>query len=144
MNALLFQAAFALAAPSWALMILAPRWRWTRRIAGSPLIVLAPLAVWPIAIAPHFPSFAAEMLSPDLAGVQSLFANPAVVVAVWAHLIAFDLFIGRWIYLDAHDLHPLVVGPILFLTILLSPIGLTVYLIIRTLRTPQLTNSTRQ
>jgi hypothetical protein len=136
MNALLFQLAFALAAPFWALMILAPRWRWTRRIAASPLIALAPLAVWPVAIAPHFPSFAAEMLSPDLAGVHALLATPAVVVAVWAHLIAFDLFIGRWIHLDAQDLHlhPLLVGPILFLTILLSPIGLTLYLILRTLR----------
>ncbi len=83
MNALLFQLAFLLAAPFWALMILAPRRRWTRRIVTSPLIVLAPLAIWPFAIAPHFPSFAAEMLAPDLPGVASLFAEPAVVVAVW-------------------------------------------------------------
>ncbi|MFI5842917.1 ABA4-like family protein [Catenuloplanes sp. NPDC051500] len=138
MNALLFRLAFALAAPFWALMILAPRWRWTRRIAASPLIVLAPLSIWPVAIGSDFGPFATEMLNPDLDGVRALFASPGVVTAVWAHLIAFDLFIGRWMYLDARDrgLHPLVVSPILFLTIFLSPIGLTLYLAVRTLRRP--------
>ncbi|GAB7043562.1 MULTISPECIES: ABA4-like family protein [Catenuloplanes] len=146
MNAVLFPLAFLLAVPFWALMILAPGRSVTRRIAGSPLIVLAPLAVWPVAIAPDFTAFAAEMLSPDLAGVQALFLRPGVVTAVWAHLIAFDLFVGRWIHLDARDrgLHPLLVGPILVLTILLSPIGLALYLALRALRRPQPTNSTSQ
>jgi len=55
---------------------------------------------------------------------------------VWAHLIAFDLFIGRWMYLDSRSLRisGLVMAPILVLTILLSPFGLTLYLIIRTVR----------
>ncbi|MDP9797416.1 hypothetical protein J2S43_005928 [Catenuloplanes nepalensis] len=109
--------------------------------------MLAPLSVWPFALGADFPAFAAEMLSPDLTGVQALLTSPGVVAAVWAHLIAFDLFIGRWIHLDARDrgLHPLVMGPILVVTILLSPIGLTLYLVVRVLRSPaQLTSSTRQ
>jgi hypothetical protein len=129
----LFQLAFLAAVPFWALMILAPGWRWTHRIASSPLIVLPALLVWVIAIAPDFGPFAREMLNPDLAGVKALFGGDDVVAAVWAQVIAWDLFVGRWIYLDSRErgLHPLLMAPLLVLTILLSPIGLPVYFLVR-------------
>jgi hypothetical protein len=129
----LFDLAFPVATPFWALMILAPGWSWTRRIVGSPLIVLAPLAVYLVAVAPILPGFAAEMLNPDLGGVQAILATASGTSAVWAHLIAFDLFIGRWMYLDSRErrVHPLVMAPVLVLTILLSPFGLLAYLGVR-------------
>ncbi|HCT81211.1 MAG TPA: DUF4281 domain-containing protein [Micromonosporaceae bacterium] len=138
MTARLFDLAFPLAVPFWALMILAPTWSWTRRIIGSPLIVLPPLAVYLVAVAPIFPEFAAEMLSPDLAGVQAILATAGGTTLVWAHLIAFDLFIGRWMYLDSRErkIHPLIMAPVLVLTILLSPLGLLTYLAIRLLGKP--------
>lgn len=131
----LFDLAFLAAAPFWALMIVAPGWSWTRRIAGSPLIVLPPLAVYLASVASILPEFAAEMLRPDLDGVRALLASSAGTAAVWAHLIAFDLFIGRWMYLDSRErgVHPLVMAPVLVLTILLSPFGLLAYLAIRAL-----------
>jgi membrane protein implicated in regulation of membrane protease activity len=46
----LFQLSFYLAAPFWALMIVAPRWSWTTRIVGSPLII-APVALLYLVIA---------------------------------------------------------------------------------------------
>lgn len=129
----LFGLAFLMAVPFWALMILAPGWKVTRRIAGSPLIVLPVLAVYLITIAPILPEFAAEMLNPDLTGVRELLATERGTAAVWAHLIAFDLFIGRWMYLDSRErrIHPLIMAPVLLLTILLSPFGLLTYLVIR-------------
>jgi hypothetical protein len=132
----LFNLAFPAALPFWALMILVPGWSWTRRIIGSPLIVLVPLAVYFATVATILPSFAAEMVSPDLEGVLALLSTPEGTATVWAHLIAFDLFIGRWMYLDSRELriHGLIMAPILILTILLSPFGLTVYLVIRTVR----------
>ncbi|HTF52110.1 MAG TPA: abscisic acid-deficient protein Aba4 family protein, partial [Pseudonocardia sp.] len=45
MTAALFQLTFYLAAPFWALMILAPRWSWTPRVLASPWVTLLPLAV---------------------------------------------------------------------------------------------------
>jgi len=45
MSGTLFAVTFPLAAPFWALMILLPTWSWTRRIIGSPLIVVPPLLV---------------------------------------------------------------------------------------------------
>ncbi|MEU7869764.1 ABA4-like family protein [Dactylosporangium sp. NPDC049140] len=136
MSETLFQLAFLATVPFWALMILAPTWRWTHRIASSPLIVLPTLVVWALAIAPSLGDFAHEMLGPDLAGVKALLARDDVVAAVWAQVIAWDLFIGRWIYLDSRSRgrHPLLMAPVLVLTILLSPIGLPLYFVIRLTR----------
>ncbi len=129
----LFDLAFLAAVPFWALMILTPGWSFTRRVTSSPLIVLAPLAVYFATVAPILAPFAAEMLQPDLAGVQSLLSTPRGTATAWGHLIAFDLFIGRWIYLDSRErhIHPLLMAPLLILTILLSPFGLVAYLALR-------------
>lgn len=131
--ATLFRLAFLVVAPFWVLMIVAPGWRWSRRVAGSPYIVLPALVVWAVAVAPVLPDFAAEMLNPDLDGVRTLFADDDVVAAVWAQVLAWDLFVGRWIYLDSRErrIHPLVMVPVLLLTILLSPIGMPLYLALR-------------
>jgi ABA4-like protein len=60
-------------------------------------------------------------------------ADAAVMTLVWAQVIAWDLFVGRWMYLDSRerDIHPLVMAPILVLTIMLSPIAVPLYLILR-------------
>ena len=50
----LFQLAFLVVVPFWALMIIAPGWRWSERIAVSPYVVLPALLVWAFAIAPVF------------------------------------------------------------------------------------------
>jgi hypothetical protein len=137
----LFQLAFLVVVPFWALMIVAPTWRWSRTVAGSVYIALPALVVWALAIAPVFGDFAAEMLNPDLAGVRALFADDDVVAAVWAQVLAWDLLVGRWIYLDSRErrIHPLIMAPVLVLTILLSPIGLPLYLALRIPFTRQVT-----
>ena len=134
---MLFELAFPLAAPFWALMIFAPGWRWTARIIGSPLIVLPVLAVYLAAVIPILADFAPLMLRPDLDGLAALLGTPAGTTVVWCHLIAFDLFIGRWMYLDSRErrVHPLLVGPVLVLTIFFSPFGLLAYLVLRTVAT---------
>lgn len=128
-----FTLAFPLAAPFWALMIVAPGWRWTRRIVGSPLIVLAPLVAYLFAVVPILPEFAAEMLSPSFDGVREIVGSADGTALVWAHLIAFDLFVGRWMYLDSRErgVPALLMAPVLVLTILLSPFGLVAYLALR-------------
>jgi hypothetical protein len=134
MTELAFDLAFPLAAPFWALMILLPRWTWTRRICGSPLIALVPLVAYLFAIVPILPEFAAEMVRPSFDGVREIVGSADGTAAVWAHLIAFDLFVGRWMYLDSRErrVPALVMAPVLVLTILLSPFGLIAYLALRT------------
>lgn len=130
----LFDLAFPLAAPFWLLMIVAPAWGWTHRIVSSPLIVVPPLLVYVALLLPQFAAFAAPVVSPDLPGLAAVLGTPAGAAAIWAHAIGFDLFVGRWMYLDARErgIHPLVMAPVLVLTILLSPLGLLTHLAIRT------------
>jgi hypothetical protein len=48
-------------------------------------------------------------------------------------MIAFDLFVGRWSWLDsrARQVPALVMAPVLVVMILLGPLGLLVYLAVR-------------
>jgi len=130
----LFQLTFYLAAPFWALMILAPRWPWTLRVVSSPLIIVPALAVYFVQVVPHFPQLWRAVSQPSLPALQAFLAEPANTAAIWAQLIAFDLFIGRWMYLDSRrrGIHPFVMSPLLVLTILLSPFGVLAFLAIRT------------
>lgn len=132
---ILFSLAFPLAVPFWALMIFAPGWSWTRRIITSPFIVVPPLLVYVALLVPQFAAFAGPVVSADLAGLTAVLGTTAGAAAIWAHAIGFDLFVGRWMYLDSRDrgVHPLVMVPVFVLTILLSPLGLLSYLLLRTL-----------
>ncbi len=130
---LLFSLTFPLAAPFWALMILAPGWSFTQKVIASPLVAVPPMLVYAALVLPQFGAFLAGVSSPDLPGVMTLLGTPVGAAAGWAHFIAFDLFIGRWMYLDARErgVHPLVMAPVLVLTILLAPLGLLGYLVLR-------------
>lgn len=129
----LFALAFPVAVPFWALMIFVPGWSWTRRIISSPLIVVPPLLVYVALLVPQFAAFAAPVVSADLPGLTAVLGTSAGAAAIWAHAIGFDLFVGRWMYLDARErgVHPLVMAPVFVLTILLSPLGLLTYLLLR-------------
>lgn len=133
MTGALFGLTFAVAAPFWALMILAPRWSVTARVIGSPLIVAPVLAIYALLVLPALGAVLPAVASPTLEGVRDLLGTPAGAAAGWAHMIGFDLFVGRWIWLDSRDrrVPALVMAPVLLLTILFGPIGLAVHLGIR-------------
>lgn len=133
MTETLFDLTFLLAAPFWALMILLPKWSWTTRIMRSPLIVLPIVAIYAALIVPDFGDVWASVSNPTLDGVAELLGAPAGAAAGWAHMIAFDLFVGRWSYLDSRKrgIPVLLMAPILFLTIMLGPLGLAAYLAVR-------------
>ncbi len=128
-----FMLVFAVAAPFWLLMILAPQWRVTQRVVSTPWVAMLPLAFWFVFAIPRFGEFLPAVASPTLQVWQELLTDPAVLTAVWGQIIAWDLFVGRWMYLDSRqrDVHPLVMGPLLVLAIILSPIAAPLYLALR-------------
>lgn len=72
-----------------------------------------------------------------LAGVQTLFQNPWLLLGGWVHYLAFDLIVGSWEVRDAKERgipHGLVV-PCLFLTLMFGPAGWLAYRAVRTIRT---------
>ncbi|MFU8850254.1 ABA4-like family protein [Micromonospora sp. SL1-18] len=134
MTGTLFSLTFAVAAPFWALMILLPRWSGTVRVIRSPLIVLLVLVIYAMLVIPAYGEVLPAVLSPTLDGVRDLLATVDGAAAAWAHMIAFDLFVGRWAWLDSRErgVPALVMAPVLVLMILLGPLGLAAYLTVRT------------
>lgn len=132
---IMFTLVFPLAAPFWFLMIVLPTWRWTPRIVASPLIALPAAAIYVVLLIPQLDVVFPAVASPNLTGVAELIGTADGAALAWAHFIAFDLFVGAWIYRDARNrrIHPLIMAPILFLTILVAPAGFAVYLGIRML-----------
>ena len=99
---LLFNGANLFVLPFWTLMVLVPKTKLTRSIMGSllPFAALAGLYVFLFVTSfsnvEGIEAFSDPNLSlPDLA---ALFADPHVTATGWVHFVAFDLFVGRWIY----------------------------------------------
>lgn len=137
----LFQLVFLVAAPFWFLMIVLPTWKWTRPIVSSPLIALPAASIYVILLIPQVVTATTAVANPTLSSVMDLLTTPEGAALAWAHFIAFDLFVGAWQYRDGRDrgVHPLIMAPVLVLTILLAPLGFAVYLGIRYLARPQAT-----
>ena len=68
-----------------------------------------------------------------LAGVMALFDSKGGAVLGWTHYLAFDLFIGMWIARDADQkgFSRIVQLPFLFLTLMVGPVGLLAWLVVR-------------
>lgn len=133
MTGFLFSLTNAVVLPFWALMILAPRWRWTLRVVASPLIVLPLLLIYAALVLPQLGELIPALARPTLDGIQELLGTPAGAAAGWAHFLALDLFVGRWIFLDAREraMPARLVSPLLVLVFMFAPIGLLAHLAVR-------------
>ena len=89
----LFSASGKLAMGGWALLVFAPRWRWSQRIA-SVVIPLTLAIVYLVLIVFYFAKSPGGFGT--LAQVTQLFQNPWLLLAGWIHYLAFDLFLGAW------------------------------------------------
>ncbi|MEV4330170.1 ABA4-like family protein [Streptomyces sp. NPDC049597] len=137
MTGFLFELSFWLASPMWLLLILAPGLRLTERVAASPLTVVPVLLVYLALAVPVFPELWSAVRSPDLDSFRDLAALANGAGAIWAQVIAWDLLIGQWMYREGRrlEIHPVVMSPLLVLTVLLSPVGLLAFLALRATRT---------
>lgn len=129
----IFQLSNLLVMPFWALMIVLPFWRWTQRIIRSPWIAAPAALLYAALVLPQIGGLLAELANPQLAQIAALLGTPAGATIGWVHFLAFDLFVGRWIYLDSRErqLSAWLVSPILFFVLMFGPLGLLLYLLVR-------------
>jgi hypothetical protein len=122
--------------PFWGLMILRPRWPQTHRICSSRWIVLPPIVCYSLilALALFNGQLAAtvqvSIVEPQ--GIAQLLGIPAIGVAAWLHLLTFDLFVGRWVYLDSRSrtVSTWLVSLLLLLVLAVGPLGWGLYLLL--------------
>jgi len=131
---LLFRLSNLFVLPFWGLMILLPSWRWTQRLMRSPWVSAAPALLYVALVVPRAGTIWPAVTKPTLAGIAALLGSPEGATIAWFHFLAFDLFIGRWIYLDSRErqFNALLMAPILFFTLMLGPLGFLTYLVFRT------------
>ena len=126
----LFDWASRVVLPGWLLLVFLPRWKWTHRVVG----VLIPVLLGGL-YAVLFARFSGtgEGGFDSLAGIRSLFESPWLLLAGWVHYLVFDLFVGAWEVRDSQrvGIHHLLVIPCMALTLMLGPVGLLLYLVLR-------------
>ena len=118
--------------PAWLLLMVAPKWIWTRKLifhAWIPLL-LGSVYIYCFIMARPAPEGGGFG---SLDAVQILFAHPYTALAGWIHYLAFDLFVGAWEVRDAQrrGINHLWVVPCLLFTLMAGPAGLLLYLCIR-------------
>jgi Domain of unknown function (DUF4281) len=129
----LFNLSALIVLPFWGLMIFLPHWRVTKRVMSSPLVCAIPAIFYAALVIPRFAEIWQAVSRAELSGIAGLLGSPVGATIGWLHFLAFDLFVGRWIYLDsrARGITAWVIAPVLFLTLMLGPCGFLLYLIVR-------------
>ncbi|MGQ9838855.1 MAG: ABA4-like family protein [Cyanobacteriota bacterium] len=140
---MIFTGANWFALPFWALMILLPGWKVTRKVMESllPIAVLAAVYLYLLVTGldgTSLQSFSELQLS--LTDLTQLFAQPKVMAAGWVHYIVMDLFVGRWIYLEGRN-KQIWTSHSLLLCLFAGPVGLLSHLftaaVVQTIRQGQ-------
>ena len=118
-------------APVWLAMILAPRSRVTRWLVGrSGLLFLGLGAAYDALLASGSARRGRLIDFRDPDAVREALGEPELFLAGWTHFLAFDLFVGRWIWEDALE-HGRPARLALLLTWLAGPAGLSLHLLRR-------------
>ena len=122
---------------AWALLVFAPRWKWT------PSITLASTILHSIIFMGTATStMMADEPSPDvdfssLEGVHGMMSDPTNSFAIWLHMVIFDLIVVRMMVLDSVDrgastlFHCAAMVPCILLTFVMGPVGFVLYLGLR-------------
>jgi hypothetical protein len=117
--------------PFWLAMIFAPRARFTRSLLDRTPALFVALGVGYDVLLGSGIVRSGRMIDfrePD--AVRAALSVPDTFLAGWAHYIAFDLFVGRWIWQDAlHEGRTARLA--LLLTWLAGPAGLSLHLLRR-------------
>ncbi|MGB3200991.1 MAG: ABA4-like family protein [Nodosilinea sp.] len=104
---LLFSGANLFVLPFWTLMVLVPNTKLTRTVMASLLPFAALAGLYLFFFVTSFSNVQGiEALSDpnlSLSDLAALFANPHVTATGWVHFLAFDLFVGRWIYWQGQE-----------------------------------------
>lgn len=118
----------------WALLIVAPRWRYTEPLAFIYALVLGVAAAF-FTFGYLSDGTSGHIFSLD--GLTNLFRSKEMLLTGWLNYLAFCLLVGTW---EAHDarlekIPHYVVIPCLLLTLVAGPTGLLLYLVLRFFKT---------
>ncbi len=120
--------------PFWFLMIFLPRWKVTKTIIASPYIIVPAALLYAALVIPNIGSTFAQLANPNLESISKLLGSSSGATVAWVHFLAFDLFVGRYAYLESQkrNLNPILMGFVLFSILMYGPFGILIFLAINT------------
>ncbi|MEP3422971.1 MAG: ABA4-like family protein [Erythrobacter sp.] len=116
----------------WLILIFLPR-RWSLLTAIPRFVIPLGLSLLYAGLAmTHFFSVEGGGYG-SLDEVAALLGTREMLLAGWVHYLAFDLFIGGWIAVQADKIgmNRLIQAPVLLATFMFGPVGLATFLIMR-------------
>jgi len=133
----IFSLSNLLVMPFWLTIIFLPRWQWTVRIMASLWPIVPVALLYTVLVVPNLPALFPMLANPELAAIAALLSTPQGASVAWAHFLAFDFFVGRWVYLDGRrvGLSAWIVSPILFFVLMIGPAGFLFYVLARLFKT---------
>jgi hypothetical protein len=137
-----FSISSLLVMPFWFLMIFLPRWKYTKTIIASPYIIVPAAFLYAILIVPNIGSTFMLLLNPNLESISNLLGSSSGATIGWVHFLAFDLFVGRYAYLESQkrNFNPILMGLVLFSILMYGPLGALVFFAVKTLLAKPQTN----
>jgi len=136
---IIFLLSNGLAAVGWfALLVLSPLWKDTDKLVmGVVVVLLAGIYTW--VNLSHLGDAGGLTAFFSYDGVLKVFQSPYLVTAAWAHILAVDLLAATWMCKNAqsNNIPHWMLIPVLLLTLVLGPLGIIAYLLLRWVRTGQ-------
>ena len=125
--------------PFWFLMIFLPRWKYTKTIVASPYIIVPAAFLYAALVIPNIGSTFLLLANPNLEGISKLLGSSSGATISWVHFLAFDLFVGRYAYLEGqkHNINLVLMGFVLFSILMYGPLGMLIFLAVNAF-TPKL------
>jgi len=124
--------------PFWFAMLLQPETVKTKQLLDGPWFFIGPIAIWFLVMGLNPQGLADFMNSgshPDgfLAGLAEGMGTKAGITALWAHVVAGDIAVTRWIWQDSlkRQGRPWATRIAVFFGVMMMPLGLALHLLLR-------------
>ncbi|MED5305807.1 MAG: abscisic acid-deficient protein Aba4 family protein [Candidatus Thermoplasmatota archaeon] len=122
--------------PFWFAMLFYPEHAITKKIMGGPLFFIGPIAIWWALMVSDLQvllDFAKDSIEPDrvLASLAELLGTRAGAAAAWAHFVAGDIVVTRWMWKRCVEMGSSrwVSASSVFFGVMLMPVGVAIHLV---------------
>ena len=121
--------------PFWFGMLVFPEHKLTQKAMEGPWFFLGPILIWwaaTLAEPQGLIDFAKDSTNPAgvLEGLAAIMGTKAGAAAAWAHMVAGDIFVTRWMWMRCgqEKISRGVTSAIVFFGVMLMPVGVAIYL----------------
>ena len=122
--------------PFWMAMLLNPKMEKTKKLLSGPWFFIGPITFWFIIMC-YNPQGLIDLFSNSsdsigfIDGLAASVATKAGITATWAHMVAGDIFVTRWIWKRSLELKSniWITRLSIFFGVMLMPIGLGIFAI---------------